>query len=686
MKHNHKEPVNGFAGGVRDRFSREEEEGLAQAQTVLDTFPKYLALNARRFADRPAVRHKDYGIWQSWSWAEQFEEIRAFALGLRQMGLARGDKVAVIGANRPRLYWTFAAVQSLGGVPVPVYADAVAEEMAYVLDHAGVRFAVVQDQEQVDKVRSYGEKMPSLEQVIYDEPRGMRDYDHTGLHNFVEVQQAGRAAMEEDPSLAARWEDEIAAGSSDDVSIILYTSGTTGRSKGVMIKAAAAVNAALDTVAFDNITERDSVLAYLPLAWVGDHYLNYAQGYVSGFCMNCPESQETVAHDLREIGPSFYFAPPRVFEGLLTMVTIRMEDASRLKRRMFEYYIDLARRHGEAILEKRPVPLLARLNYALGELLVYGPLKNVLGLSKIRVAYTAGEAIGSDLFAFFRSLGINLKQLYGQTEAFLYVTVQKDGQVRADTVGPPAPNVDIRIDENGEVQFRSPGMFCGYYKEEDKSAETMTPDGYVKTGDAGFFDTDGQLKIIDRAKDVGKLASGALFAPKYIENKLKFFPNIKEVVAFGDGRDYCAVFLNIDLQAVGNWAERHNISYGSYQELAQHPEVRKLIAADVDETNRRLSAEPMMAASQVRRFLILHKELDADDGELTRTQKVRRSFIAERYGELIEALYDGSNEKYVSTEVTYEDGRKGRISATVKIVDAKIFGSETVESVREAAE
>lgn len=659
---------------------------MAQAQTVLDTFPKYLALNARRFADRPAVRHKEYGIWQSWSWAEQRDEIRAFALGLRQLGLARGDKVAVIGANRPRLYWAFAAVQSLGGVPVPVYADAVAEEMAYVLDHAGVRFAVVQDQEQVDKVRSFSDKIPGLEHVVYDESRGLRDYDHTGLHDFVDVQQAGRAAMEGDPSLAARWEDEIAAGSGEDVSVILYTSGTTGRSKGVMIKARAAVNAALDTVAFDNITERDSVLAYLPLAWVGDHYLNYAQGYVSGFCMNCPESQETVAHDLREIGPTFYFAPPRVFEGLLTMVTIRMEDASRLKRRMFEYYIDLARRHGEAILEKRPVPLLARLNYALGELLVYGPLKNVLGLSKIRVAYTAGEAIGADLFAFFRSLGINLKQLYGQTEAFLYVTVQKDGQVRADTVGPPAPNVDIRIDENGEVQFRSPGMFSGYYKEEGKSAETLTPDGYVKTGDAGFFDTDGQLKIIDRAKDVGKLADGALFAPKYIENKLKFFPNIKEVVAFGDGRAFCAVFLNIDLQAVGNWAERHNISYGSYQELAQHPQVRQLIAADVDEANRRLSAEPMMAASQVRRFLILHKELDADDGELTRTQKVRRSFIAERYGELIEALYDGSAEKYVSTEVTYEDGRKGQISATVKIVDANTFGSDSAEPVREAAE
>ena len=660
-----------------------EEQGLAQAQASLDTFPKYLVLNAKRFASSPAMRFKEFGIWQSWSWSQQFDEVRALAIGLSKLGLQRGDKVAIIGANRPRLYWTFAAVQSLGGVPVPVYADAVAEEMAYVLDHAGVRFAVVQDQEQVDKVRSFADRIPALTDLIYDEERGLRDYDHAGLHAFAAVQAAGRAELARDPAVGAGWERSIEAGSGEDVSVILYTSGTTGRSKGVMIKAGAAVKAALDTATFDRLSEKDSVLAYLPLAWVGEHYFNYAQGYVSGFCINCPESPETVPQDLREIGPTFYFAPPRVFEGLLTMVTIRMEDASRLKRRMFHHYIEVARRYGERILEGRPVPLSGRIAYAIGNLLVYGPLKNVLGMSNIRVAYTAGEAIGTELFSFFRSLGINLKQLYGQTEAFLYVTVQKDGAVRADTVGPAAPNVDIRIAEDGEVLFRSPGMFTGYYKEDDKTAETVTPDGYVKTGDAGFFDADGQLKIIDRAKDVGKLASGALFAPKYVENKLKFFPNIKEAVAFGNGRDFCAVFLNIDLSAVGNWAERNNIAYASYQELAGHPEVYRIVAEQVEETNRRLSEEPMMAASQVRRFLILHKELDADDGELTRTQKVRRSFIAERYGDLIEALYDGSTEKYVSTEVTYEDGRKGRIAATVKVVDAPVFD---VAETRQAAE
>jgi long-chain acyl-CoA synthetase len=658
---------------------------LAENGPKLDTFPKYLLLNAERFRDLPAMRHKNFGIWQSWTWKDQLEEVRAFSIGLATLGIKHGERVAVVGANRPRLYWSIAALQALGAVPVPVYADAVAEELAYVLDHAGVRFAVVQDQEQVDKILSFSDKIPDLGQIIYDEERGLDDYDHSRLVSFANVQDAGHKQMASDKDAAARWQDTIRAASGDDISIMLYTSGTTGRSKGVVITASASVNAAYDTVKFDSLTEHDSVLAYLPLAWVGDHYLNYAQGYVSGFCVNCPEGPETVTQDLKEVGPTFYFAPPRVFEGLLTMVTIRMEDAGRVKKWLFDKFIGVARNHGEALLEGRPVPLSGRIAYGLGRIFVYGPLKNVLGMSKVRIAYTAGEAIGEDLFSFFRSLGINLKQLYGQTEAFLYVTCQMDGAVRADAVGPAAPNVDLRISDDGEVQFRSPGMFKGYYLEDAKTAEAMTEDGYVKTGDAGFFDKDGQLRIIDRAKDVGRLNTGALFSPKYIENTLKFFPNIKEVVAFGHDRDYCAVFINIDLQAVGNWAERNNISYASYQDLASHPLVYDMIASHVNDTNLKLSKEPMMAGAQVRRFLVLHKELDADDGELTRTQKVRRSFIADRYGELIEALYDGSNEKYVETEVTYEDGRKGKLRATVRVADGAVY-EVPAEPMMEAAE
>ena len=658
---------------------------MAEHEPKLDTFPKYLLLNAERFSDLPAMRHKDFGIWQSWTWKEQLEQVRAFSIGLQAQGVAHGERVAVVGANRPRLYWAIAALQALGAVPVPVYADAVAEELAYVLDHAGVRLAVVQDQEQVDKLLAFSEKIPNLGTIIYDEQRGLDDYDHARLISFSDVQEAGRRKMASEPGASAQWEETIRAASGDDISIMLYTSGTTGRSKGVVITAEAAVQAAADTVAFDKLNEHDSVLAYLPLAWVGDHYLNYAQGYISGFCVNCPEGPETVAQDLREIGPTFYFAPPRVFEGLLTMVTIRMEDSGRFKKWLFDKFINVARNHGEAILEGRPVPLSGRIAYGLGRIFVYGPLKNVLGLSKVRTAYTAGEAIGEDLFSFFRSLGINLKQLYGQTEAFLYVTCQEDGAVRADAVGPAAPNVDVRISNDGEVQFKSPGMFKVYYLDDAKTAETLTEDGYVKTGDAGFFDSDGQLRIIDRAKDVGRLSSGALFSPKYVENALKFFPNIKEAVAFGDQRDFCAVFINIDLTAVGNWAERNNISYASYQELAGHPRVYEMIASHVDDTNLKLSKEPMMAGAQIKRFLVLHKELDADDGELTRTQKVRRGFIGDRYGELIEALYDGSEEKFVETEVTYEDGRKGTIRATVRIADARVY-DVPAEPMREAAE
>ena len=646
-----------------------------------DTFPKLLVRNAERFRGRPAFRLKDLGIWQTWTWDEVLAEVRAYAAGLSRVGVKRGDAIAIVGSNRPRLYWSILAAEMLRAIPVPVYSDAVADELAYVLAHAEVRFAAVQDQEQVDKILSVSERLPRLERVIYDETRGLRDYDHGRLNPMDDVIADGRAALAADPKLVQWLDDEIAAGSGSDTSIILYTSGTTGASKGVVLSAHGCIAAASDTVAFDGLTDRDEALAYLPLAWVGDHYLNYAQGLVAGFCMACPESGDTVMEDMREIGPTFYFAPPRVFEQMLTRVMIRMEDAGLIKRRLFHYFIGVARRYGEAILTGRPVPFVGRLLYAVGRFAIYEPLKNVLGLSRVRVAYTAGEAIGPDLFAFYRSLGLNLKQLYGQTEAFLYVTAQPDGEIHSDTVGPAAPNVDIRLAEGGEVLFKSPGMFVGYFKDEGRTAETLTPDGYIKTGDAGFFDPKtGHLKIIDRAGDVGRLNDGTLFAPKYIENKLKFFPNIREAVAFGDKRDFVCAMLNIDLAAVANWAERHNVVYGSSQELAGHPQVYDMLERHVAEVNRSLAADGVMAGAQVRRFLILHKELDPDDGELTRTQKVRRGLVVERYAPLIAALYDGAKEAAISTEVTFEDGRKGTLSARLKIRDLAPAAPATVAS------
>jgi len=649
-----------------------------------DTFPKLLIRNARIRAERPAIREKDLGIWQTWTWADVLDEVRAFAAGLSDLGLKPGDKVAIVGSNKPRLYWTMCAAQMLGAIPVPVYQDAVAAEMTFVLQHAEARFAVVQDQEQVDKLLSLSDDLPRLEHIIYDEERGLKDYDHTRLHPFAAVQAAGRRRLADDPQAAKDLDASIARGTGSDLAVILYTSGTTGQPKGVMLSFDNTVISARLACEFDKLTETDEVLAYLPMAWVGDHIFSYAESYWSGFCVACPESPDTMLQDLREIGPTYFFAPPRIFENLLTTVMIRMEDAGPVKKWMFHYFLGVARRAGEKILNGEPVSVSDRLLYGIGSFLIYGPLKNVLGLSRMRVGYTAGEAIGPEIFRFYRSLGLNLKQLYGQTEASVFITVQPDGEIRAETVGKPSPEVEIRIDDTGEVLYRSPGVFVGYYKNEEATAKTKTEDGWVHTGDAGFFDHEGHLRIIDRAKDVGHLEDGTLFAPKYIENKLKFFPNIKEAVAIGHERGFVTVMLNIDLNAVGSWAERNNVSYASYQELAGLPSVYEMLEEHVVEVNRDLSTEPRVAGSQIHRFLVLHKELDADDGELTRTQKVRRSFIAEKYEPLITALYDGSTEQDISTEVTFEDGRKGAIKARVQIRDVQTFGLD--EGHQEAAE
>lgn len=655
----------------------------------LDTIPHLLLRNAVTFGDNIAMRHKDAGIWKSWTWRALRDEVRLAALGLRKLGFERGDRVAIIGSNRPRLYWSMVAIQSLGGVPVPVYADSVADELAKILAHADVTFAIVENQEQVDKLQSIQGQLPALQQIIYDLDRGLRDYDHRQLHSFEALQQLGRDEQKSNTNAAAWWLEQIAATKGSDVSVMIYTSGTTGQSKGVMISGERCIKAAEATVKFDKLGPKDTVLAYLPLAWVGDHYLNYAQAFVAGFCIACPESQETVQQDIREIGPTFYFAPPRVFEGMLTRVMIRMEDASKFKQRIFHRYIGVAKTWGDKILNKEPVPFSAKVSYFWGNIFVYGPLKNVMGFSNIRTAYTAGEAIGPELFSFYRSLGLNLKQLYGQTEAFLYVTAQPDGQIKSDTVGPAIPGVDIKIDDSGEVLFRTQGQFVGYFREPEKTAETITADGYVRTGDAGFFGQDGHLRIIDRAKDVGRLTSGAIFSPKYLENRVKFVTEIKEAVAFGNGRDFVTMFLNIDLTSVGSWAERNNVSYGSYQELAGNPRVLDILKSRVEDLNQALALEPRMAASQIKRFIVLHKELDPDDGEITRTQKVRRSFVADRYAPLIKALYDGSTDASIAVEVIYEDGRKGRIEGAMKVIDAKTFpaaAAPVATPIKEAAE
>ena len=635
-----------------------------------DTFPRLLLAHARVRGDRPAMREKDLGIWQSWTWAEAAREVRGMACGLAELGFRRGDRLGIIGDNRPRLYWAMCAAQMLGGIPVPMYQDAVAQEMTFVLQDAGIHIAIVEDQEQVDKLLEVKDQCPELLHIIYDDPRGLRHYSQPFLHGLDEIIAAGSI---HDRNHADFLDQEIAQGRPDDTAIMLYTSGTTGKPKGVCQTHGALIAAARGGCGFDRLGDTDEVLSYLPMAWVGDNLFSYAQALVAGFTVNCPESGDTVMTDMREIGPTFYFAPPRVFENLLTQVMIRMEDAGALKRRMFHAFMDVAKRCGADILDGKPVAGKDRFLYALGRLLVYGPLKNVLGMTRIRVAYTAGAAIGPDLFRFYRSIGINLKQLYGQTETCAYVCLQPDGKIKFDSVGLPAPGVEIKIAANGEILVRGPMLLKEYYRRPDATAESINAEGYFMTGDAGFLDEDGHLKIIDRAKDVGKLSGGAMFAPNYIENKLKFFPHIKEAVAFGHDRDMVCAFINIDMGAVGNWAERRGIPYSGYVDLAGKPEVLQLIQECIEQVNAELAHDAMVAATQVHRFLVLHKELDPDDDELTRTRKVRRNFISEKYAVLIDALYGGKQNQFIETEVKFEDGRKGKVAADLQIRDARIF-------------
>ena len=639
------------------------------------TFPRLMLDHARQRPEAAAMREKVYGIWQTTTWRALALEVRALACGLAAAGMKRDDHAVVVGENRPRLYATMLAIQSLGAVPVPLYQDAAMTEYVFPINNADVRFAIVEDQEQVDKMLELrGESCPQISRIWFDAERGLRNYAEDGLASLDELIKSGTAY---DASHPGFFDAEVARAQPQDVAAMFFTSGTTGNPKGVVHTHFTLLDRAHAGKDFDKLTEREEVLAYLPPAWIGQNIFSYAQWLACGYVVNCPESAATVMIDLKEIGPTYYFAPPRVFEGLLTSVMIRMEDASRLKRWLFRLSMDLAKRVGPTLMDGKPVGALDRLKYQLGSLVIYGPLRNTLGLNRVRVAYTAGEAIGPDLFAFYRSIGINLKQLYGSTETAVFVCLQPDHEAKADTVGVPIAGVEIKVAENGEIMVKSPGLLKEYYKNPTATAEVLTADGWYHTGDAGFVDAGGHLKIIDRAKDVGRLhggpSDGAMFAPKYVENKLKFFPFIKEAVAFGDKREKVCAFVNIDFEAVGNWAERRNLPYAGYTDLASKTEVLELIKDCVEKVNADLAQDTMLAGSQISRFLVLHKELDPDDGEMTRTRKVKRGYIGEKYQLLVDALYGGKTQQFIQTAVKFEDGRSGSVSATLPIVDAKTY-------------
>ena len=634
------------------------------------TFPHILLENARKFpASKIAMREKEYGIWQSYSWQDSLDQVRDFALGLAALGFKKEDKMAIIGDNRPRLYWGMAACQCLGGVPVPLYQDAIHKELQFIVDHSECRFALAEDQEQADKLMHLKEEIPRIEYIIYTDARGLRNYKHDWLLDLSDVQEMGRKFGQENPDY---FMNAVNAVKPDDMSLIAYTSGTTGNPKGVMITHRMIADCSRGFLEWDNLDETENIMAYLPMAWIGDHMFSFGQALTAGFTVNCPESTTTIFHDQKEIGPSHIFAPPRIWENILTQIMIKIEDSAWIKQKAFHYFMKVANRVEKKRIANKSVPLVDSILYAIGNILIYAPLLDNLGMRKIKVAYTAGEAIGPEIFEFYRSLGINLKQLYGMTESCAYVSMQKDGDIDSESVGPPAPGVEIKISDSGEVLYKSPGNFIGYFKNPEGTAETMQ-DGWLLSGDAGYITERGHLKIIDRAKDVSKLNNGTLFAPKYIENKLKFSPYIKEAVAHGMSRDFVAVFIDIDFGAVANWAERRQIGFTSYTDLAQRTEIYDLIYNEIVRVNKSLSQDEHLKNSQIKRYLLLHKELNPDDSEITRTRKVRRRFIAEKYETLINALYEGKDNVDVEAKVTYEDGRTTTMRANLKIRDVETY-------------
>ena len=638
----------------------------------LDTFPKLLMHHARLRGGRAAIREKKHGIWKTLSWGQLAEKVQSLASALAESGLRRGDHVALVGDNRPRLYAAMCAAQWLGAVAVPLYEDAAAAEMVHPIQSAGITHVFAENQEQVDKILEILPQCPSIRVIVYDEDRGMRHYKQAQLISFAALRDKGLEL------LAARQgmlQEELAKGLGAEAAAMFFTSGTTGQAKGVVLTHAALIDRARVAAEMEGLNENDVAVAYLPPAWIGQNIFSYAQPMVVGYCICCPESPETFLSDMREVGPTYFFAPPRVLEALLTQVSIRMEDAGRLKRWLYARCMNVAERVGARITSGEAVPWGDRLAYAVGNLAIYGPLRDVLGMSRVRVAYTAGEAVGPELLMFFRSIGINVKQLYGSTETSVFVCVQPDGQVKPDTVGPAVKGVELKFTPQRELLVRSPGLFKEYHLNPEATRAAKDAEGWFHTGDAGYLGEDGHLRIIDRVKDVGALADGTLFAPKLLENKLKFFPFVKEAVAFGDGRNQVCMFVNIDMTAVGNWADKKNIAYTGHSDLASRAEVHQLIADCLAKVNADLATDDTLARSQIHRFLVLHKELDADDGELTRTRKVRRGFIGERYQTLVDALYSTQSSVRVDAEVRYEDGRVGMVSADVKLCDAKTYPS-----------
>jgi long-chain acyl-CoA synthetase len=643
-----------------------------EAPTPEATFPQLLRELAARHGDRRhALREKRYGIWQPHTWSDYERRVRDFACGLAALGFARGETLAILGDNRPEWVIAELAAQSLGGRSVGLYPEGIVEEVEHVLAHAQVRFVVAEDQEQVDKLVELERagRLPSVEHVVFYDPRGLERYEHPFLIEFSRVEERGRAHGGEHPGW---WEEQVDLGRPDDVAILCTTSGTTAKPKLAMLSHRNLLSMGSSLMSIDPIDADDEFLSFLPLAWIGEQMIAMACALQAGFALNFPESAATQQADLREIGPRVMFSPPRIWESLLSQVQVRVGDAGWAKRRAFEWGIGVGRRYATSRLRGGKSSAGLSALKLLAEFVALRPVREQLGLTRIRRAYTGGAPLGPDVFEFFHAIGVNLKQIYGQTEICGIAVIHRDADVKFNTVGTGIPGTEVRIAEDGEIQLRSPAVFQGYDRNDEATVEALH-DGWLHTGDAGFIDEDGHLVVIDRAKDVLQAPDGTRFSPAFIENKLKFSPNVMEAVSFGGGdRPYVAAMICIDADNVGSWAERERVGYTTYTDLAQKPEVYDLIAEHVARANQDLPD-----GARVRRFVLLHKQLDADDEEMTRTRKVRRGLVGRRYGDIIEALYADVDEVTIRSVITYQDGTRVERPITLRI--RSMDGAESAE-------
>jgi len=625
-----------------------------------ETFPQFLVEKAKLYGDKKtALREKEFGIWQSVSWAEYLEHVKYFCMGLVNMGFERGDTVAIIGDNRPEWVYAELAAQSAGGKSIGIYQDSIVKEVAYIITHSDAKFLIVEDQEQVDKVIELWPELHTVEKVIYYDPKGLRNYTEPYLMYFPEVEALGREYEKENPGW---FEESVARGKGSDTAILSTTSGTTGYPKLAILTHDNLISMGRNLMEVDPMSDRDEFVSFLPLPWIGEQMMSLACGLQAGFTVNFPEEPETVQENIREIGPQTMFSPPRIWENLVSMVQVKIEDTTWFKHKVYDWAIPIGYAMADKRFNKEKPGIWLKIKYKIADWIMFMPIKDHLGLRRIKQAYTGGAALGPDVFRFFHALGVNLKQIYGQTEVSGIAVLHRNGDVKFQTVGTPIPETEVDIAENGEILVKSPAVFVGYYKRPEETAKTLI-DGWLHTGDAGYFDEDGHLIVIDRAKDVMTLADGTKFSPQFIENKLKFSPYIREAVVFGGAElPFVTAMINIDMANVGKWAEKNQLAYTTYTDLAQKPEVYELVRNHVVQANKDLPA-----SARIRRFLLLHKELDADDAELTRTRKVRRRFVAERYKDIIAALYGESDHLDVETTITYQDGRTAVIKTRLKI-------------------